>query len=489
MARSKAQTLNAAPQALKVAQARIDTLENLVSGLGVYGRDKREYGRVIWKARMTEQEAEDWYAGDGLPRRIVELLPQEATREWIDFDEEDADVAKFLKKLQVQAKFYEADVAARTYGGACLFINDGTPRKRLAEPLELDRVKEVKSLVLMTMHELTGGLIDIDSDMASPNYGYPATYQLMDRRGLKPQPMATIHWTRLIRFDGNPLPLRAFVRNSFWHDSVITACAEATRDFLQSYGGVSSVLNEFRLINYKVKGLADSVAGGHEEAMMDRLKLVNKARTLLGMTVLDQDEELEIHSDTFAGVPEILDTFKNRMAMTTGYPQMILFQDSPGGMNSNGNSELEGWYNTVADYQRRNYRPRLERLLEVIYASKKGPTNGVEPEKPGFTFKRLWQASDKEEAETEKTQAESDQIRMDQGTLDVVDIIKRRFPQKAAELGEAELAALAEAVLAEKERAAELQAKALSGQDDEDPDSEPKPKKKGEKPAPKQPKK
>lgn len=440
---------------LKKAKARADTLENVITGLGMHGRDKRVSGKVTWSPQMSETAMEEMYAGDGLPRRIVELMPQEATREWVEFDEEDPEIEDALEDLEAEDKFCDADISARLHGGACLLINTGLPRKQLAFPLDENNIKQIKSLVLLTRYELNSGMLDIDTDLSSPNYGKPLTYQLYERKGINPKPIATIHWTHLLRFDGAKLPLMAYIRNNYWHDSVLTGVMEAAKDMLTTMAGVATVMGEFRMIQYFIEGLADIIASGDEELLIKRMKMVNQARSITGMTVLDVKEKMEVHADTFAGVKDIIEVFKDNMALRTGYPKIILFQDSPGGLQSSGSSELEGWYNMVAHYQKKTYKKPFNRLLHLLFLSKKGPTKGTIPENPNWTFKKLWSESASDVAKNELAEAQADQIRLDQGVLEPSDVIKARYPDKAAEMGDAELAAMDEAI---KEQAAEAKA-------------------------------
>lgn len=455
---------------------RNDDWNNLVTGLGVSGKDKRLATRGSWTGLlMTEQRAEELVAGNNLARRIVELLPYECTREPLEFkniDEKLQEVEDALDRLNAREAFFTAHSWAMQFGGAGVLMVTDEPEKALGEPLAIDRVSEVKSLVVFNRHELDVWAQDICTDLASPNFRKPEYYRLNVRSGgVRVQTNVRIHHSRLIRFDGQALPPLLNIRNKFWGDSVFSGLGEALRDWDSSFAGVAQVLGEFRFNVHKINGAAELIAAGNLTKLIARLQAASASRNLTGSMLIDKEEEdVTSQSETFAGVPEILDSLANRFVSHTPYPKIVLFNESPeGAMGSKGTTELEGWYNTVESKQRTYYGPKWDQLLEVLFASRKGPFAGRPPQDWSYDFRPLWQESEKEKAEREKLEAEADDLRINQGVQDEVDIQARRYPDKLKGQDPEKLRAEIEA---EKLAQAELEMKRLELQTKKPPEGE-----------------
>ena len=275
--------------------SRIDGWSNVFTGLGERLKDKR-LGAKIQAILSGEIEVEQLFTADGLARKIIERLPQDGTREWIDIEK--AGTTDTIKKinddmdrLQVQAKFTEAWTWGRLYGGAFILpqVDDGLPvlqnMLNLEEPLDLSRIREVKNLIIFNRYELTVAGTDITSDLDDPNFGLPKFYRLATSHGAT-QTVGKIHHSRLIRFDGKQLPRRLFINNQYYHDSAFTGIREVLADYSLGHGSIANVLQEFRVVVYKVKDLAEAfaaTAGGDpdadaEEAIKKRLAALNMSK-------------------------------------------------------------------------------------------------------------------------------------------------------------------------------------------------------------------
>jgi hypothetical protein len=72
--------------------------------------------------------------------------------------------------------------------------------------------------------------------------------------------------------------------------------------------------------------------------------------------------------------------------------------------------------------------PIVERLVDLIYLCKDGAFGGKRPKEHGrVIFNSLWQATDKEQAETRKLVAESDAIYINTSTLSPDEVAVSRF--------------------------------------------------------------
>jgi hypothetical protein len=96
-----------------------------------------------------------------------------------------------------------------------------------------------------------------------------------------------------------------------------------------------------------------------------------------------------------------------RMSAAAEQPVTLISGRSAAGMNATGESDIRGWYDTVAEGQTDEFKPRLERLLNLMFLAKDSPTSGRVPANWCVEFNPLWQPTDKELADTKKTKADT----------------------------------------------------------------------------------
>lgn len=418
---------------IPIAQIGADGWANLITGLGVAGKDKRMGGDAVYTKPMTEMKCEEIYASEELAAKITDKLPYDATRMWLEFNKDNAKYQEEIDRLDIQAKTFKAWRYARQYGGSAIFLNTGEKSGELVGPLEMRSVKTLKSLVVMTRFEL---LTDtVNSDLSSPNFNNPETYTYTPRAitnfsnssGLN---NVKIHHSRLVRFDGKELGELLRSSNDYWGDSIYTALYDALRDYGISYGSVANIIQEFRMLVYQVKGLAQALAAGQESIIRKRLEMMNLARSVIGSFMLDSDEEMNSMSAGVAGLDKLLEAMKERLQAATDIPHTILFNQSPSGLGATGRTEENIWYDHVKSQQEIYLAPKLDRIFEVMFNAKDGPTNGKEPEDWTYEFVPLKQMSEKELSEIYKNNMEGDRGYVEMGVLDSEEVTEMRFPEK-----------------------------------------------------------
>jgi hypothetical protein len=138
--------------------------------------------------------------------------------------------------------------------------------------------------------------------------------------------------------------------------------------------------------------------------------------------LVDADGE-SYHRDTlnFQGVGVILQLFMMRLSAVADIPVTRLFGRSPAGENATGESDLRNFYDSLATEQENVLLPVLEHFYTLLAQSM-----GKEPD---FTieFNSLWTASPKEQAETRKIIAETDEIHHGLGAIAALEIRASRY--------------------------------------------------------------
>lgn len=420
---------------LSLQQVSRDGWSNILTGIGIKGKDKRLGGAAVYRKPLSEMQCEEIHATDEMAAKICDKLPYDGTRAWITFEDDDKSIQGEIDRLDIQAKVFKAWKYARQYGGSALFLNTGEKSDDLKNPLELKSVQQLKSLVVMTRFELQTS--KIDSNLSSVNFNNPELYRYTPRSladTSKDTPNnVEIHHTRLVRFDGKELGELLRASNDYWGDSIFTALYDPLRDFGISYNSVASLIQEFRMLVYQVEGLARAVASGEEANIQKRLEIMNLSRSIVGSFMLDKDESMESMSANVSGLDKLLEGMKQRLQAATDMPHTILFNQSPSGLGATGRSEERVWYDFVKSQQEIYLAPKLDAIFKVMFLAKSGPTKGTEPKDWTYEFNSLWQQSEKEVSETYKNNAEGDKIYVEMGTLNGEDVTKMRFPELAEE--------------------------------------------------------
>lgn len=413
----------------KVKTAINDGWENLFTGLGITGRDKRTGGNIKYY-RFGQGKLESCHDADDVAHRVVNLLPDEATLKWLEHkvpgDKGQAVIKAITddeERLEVKDKFNKAMKWARLYGGSGIFlaVTDGL---KLDEPLNLTRIQSIDSLTVLHRFELQGGRIN--DNITDPNFGLPEFYTISSRAGLE---INQIHHSRIIRFEGAELSEQQFKNNDYWHDSILTKMYEILRDYNAAYSSVAHTVQDFNVSILKLKNLADIIGADKDDLVTSRLKLMNMSKSILGSILIDaENEDFSNLSTPLTGLDKVLDKLDQRLTMATGMPHTIVLGDgATGTLSGKGESEEKNWKGFVAKEQDKTLKKPLDRFYKVMFAAKKGPTAGAEPKDHTWKFCELFQPSAKETAETRKLVAETDKIYMENLAVSPLDIAKSRF--------------------------------------------------------------
>jgi hypothetical protein len=397
-------------------QFRADGWSNLVTSIGT-GNDKRLQNQIFWDQRSPEFY-EQLYTGDEIASRIVNVIPEEALRrgwEWTQVDKEvQVAINKKAQDLNLKGAIEKTWKWGRAYGGACLYIVTDTDDP--ASPLRLgERVIGLRDLSRYDLRILT---TDVETDFGNPNWGHPRIYYLVVQMGsqFKGYP---IHWTRMVRFDGYLVPRRTFIRNNYWHDSVLNRLFNAIRNYQSSNDAVASILQDFNVDVYKMKNLANLIAAGKESVVKSRIEMIQYSKSVIRAMMLDaDDEEYENVGRSIEGVGDLLTKQANRLVAATDIPHTKLLGESPDGSNATGNSTTSQWYDHIQSEQENYLRPKLRRLIDAIFYD----IPDLE-----FKFRPLQQLTDLEHAELRNKQAQTDQIYISTGVLDPSEVADSRF--------------------------------------------------------------
>jgi len=406
---------------------RLDAWANIIAGLGT-AKDKRAFTQAEW-APMTEGECEDLLDGSDVARKICEDLPQESLREGyeVKFDTLTPELSKQISdefdRLSFNERLLEAATWARAYGGAAIIpITDNV--LELSKPFNPNSVKRIKNLLVLNRFELVYD--KLDEDIRSPGFGEPLIYTICPRGGSTVTNLR-VHVSHIIRFDGAKLTRRHYQKNNYWHDSVLNGSRQAIADYESSMASLANAITDFSVAVYKQKGLHDQIAQGDDEQVIKRMQIISLTRSISRAVVIDADtEEFQYQNRTMTGINESVEKISQRLVVASNMPHTRILGESPTGSNATGNSTTQQWYDYVAAWQKNYLGQRMTKLFDRVALQTEGPLKGQVPQGYTFEFAPLWQLSQDEEATARKTQAEADQLYIQNGVFTPEHIAKSR---------------------------------------------------------------
>jgi len=397
-------------------QFQKDGLENLVAQLGTE-QDKRSHSKFVNNKMLSadgnQDELNAMYRTDWLCGKVVDIIPDDMTREWREFTGDvDPKVVKALEdeedRLQLSSYFNEAHKWGRLYGGGLIVmsIDDGqTPDK----PLDINKIKKggLRHIKAIDRRRVSNADIVPIADPMNINFGMPEYYRFNETS-------VKIHHSRILRFDGISLPFDEFRRNNYWSDSVLSRLYEAVINFNTTGDGAASMVYETNVDIVKVKGLMGYLQTAEGEALLrKRFTMAGMMKSFNNMMLLDNEEGFESKSNTFAGLPDLLDRFALFLSAASDIPATRLLGSSASGLNATGEGDLKNYYDTVRSTQKKVYKPLLD-YFDKIMAKSLGLADDTDLD---YDFKSLFQMTPKEMADLQLVNAQRDQIYLDRNVI------------------------------------------------------------------------
>lgn len=411
-----------------------DGWQNLMTRAGVLGFDKRMSTSFSANNLLSYTELSALYRDDGIAKRIVDIPTSDMVRKWftIEGDSENS-VVKALDKIATRQAIKDAKKWARLYGGSLLLlgIDDGNLRKdekALEKPLNENNIKEIKFYRVYPREQITWETDDLDIDPSSENYGKPKLYTIHPVLEHSSQQFK-VHYTRTIRFVGEPLPQRESSAVRWWGDSILQSVFTRLRGFASSLIATETILDEFIIGILTIDNLQDLIAGGREDLIQSRLQQIDMSKHILNTMLVDKEEEFTRVAARVNGIKDILEFFKDVISSVSGIPQIKLFGEQSKGLGSQAAGNIRMYYDDVSEKQEEELRIPLERIVSLLLKSKNFKSEDKEKliESGHLIFNPLWQLSDNEIAEARHLMAKSDGEYVKTGVLTAEEVAISRF--------------------------------------------------------------
>ena len=408
---------------------RADGLQNVLIGMGT-GRDKSQYTKTTATVFLAQEELENLY-GEWLPRRIVDIYADQATRKGFKVlfggegvrAEEVQGIEQVIEDLYILEHLNLAAKNSRLYGGACLllFVDDGRPAHMPVDKRNIRRIEDIECLYRWQ-------IAPVINEENLYDYSKATYYQIISGDLINQPQLTYIHRDRILRFDGDWLPYRIRQRNYGWGMSSLQTVYDSFKHYWTGLNSAATLLTEFDIFVHKVRGLAAMLAAGKESSIRDRLQVNDMSKSVYrGYAIDAEKEELEFISRNFGGIGEILEKLRVDIIGASKIPHTVLFGESPGGLGSTGRSEERDFAKTLADYQSVHFKRPMKKLLEYIMLSKEGPTKGELPESWRIAFNPLFELNEREMADVRARVAAVDGRYIQLGVLSPKEVADARY--------------------------------------------------------------
>lgn len=347
-----------------------------------------------------------FYANDGMARRIIDVVPEEMVSPGFTVDGiKDAEGFKSLwdEKL-LNAKIIDALAWSRLFGGSAIVavVQDGRLLKTPVKPgamLEDIRVYD-RNQVRVEKRE---------TNARSTRYGEPVLYAINPGGDV---PEYLVHHTRIKIIDGERVPNTERRANGGWGASILNKkLIEAIQDYNYCEELATQLLRRKQQAVWKARGLAD-LCDDDEGVMAARLRLAqvdDDSGVGRAIGIDANDEEYEVLNSDISGVDAFLEKKLDRIVALSGIHEIILKNKNVGGVSASQNTALETFYKLIERKRVEDYKPILEFLLPFL----------ISEEEWSISFEPLSVPSDKDQAEILSKNVQSINVAIEGQFMDV----------------------------------------------------------------------
>lgn len=428
----------------KAKQKVTDGFQNFVAKIGVGPQGQQNnllstgeyYFNLVTRNRIQLEAA---YRGSWIVGRVIDSYANDMTRAGIDINTNEGaeDLQEFevqMSRLQIWRSIANVIRWARLYGGAIGVIQ--LQGQKLDTPLNPDAVKEgqFQGIVVYDRWQIIPVLTEIID--SGPEMGLPKYYDIVLGSNLNdpgqepggthtknPTGQVRVHHSRCIRMEGIHLPFYQAITEMMWGESVLERMWDRLIAFDTATMSCASLVNRAQLRTVGIDGLREILAAGGEaqEALVAQFHYMAEIQQNEGITLIDKNDTFASTAYTFSGLSDTMVQFGQQVSGSSEIPLVVLFGQSPAGMNATGESDLRLYYDGVNSKQEAELRPSIETLIKVMWRSVTG--NPI-PQDLSFTFTPLWQMSALDKATIAKSNTETIIEASQEGAIDTATMMK-----------------------------------------------------------------
>lgn len=341
---------------------------------------------------LSRKALDNLYRYNWIISRIVDCPADDMARDGIELtvpnDQKAIDAfAKLERTTALWDSFTDGVRWGRLHGGSLgAILIDG---QNMAEPLNIESIGigQYKGIKVFTRWELEPSKEVIEE--LGRDTGLPKFYTIKETK-------QSIHCSRALRFIGTPLPREEREKEDGWGGSVVDKIIQEAKDIKTGSRALVNLLRFAYLRIFNIEGLRELVAAGGmaQDKIEKHFEMIAKMQDILGATVLDGMDKFSTTSYSFAGVTSVTSVLKEHASGASGIPIVRLFGQTPGGLNTDGESQITTYHDELFRGMEKDFRPKLDVVIPVMFQS----TLGYVPQDWSFTFRPLRQQKDTEKS-------------------------------------------------------------------------------------------
>lgn len=390
-------------EASDLKRRTIDGYNNLATMLGTL-KDRSRYSRFDAVPRLGRAELEELYEQSALHATVVDRMVDDGTRDGF-FDIVGGDDS--FDKKGIMSAFEDRGVIdwlgdgwrwGRLYGGSLLIPmveGLGNDERDLSEPFDLGRVRGLNGFRVAESPFVMADEVALGGEF----------YTVMNPTN---SDALKVHKSRAIRFDGVKVAPIRMIQYGGWGPSVLERPRTSLQMLGDAMGYAHTLLHTISIQVFKLTGLREMQTGTAQDKATARAAMESITDSIdnLHAAFLDAGDDYQVIGRTISGINELLDQFVAAAVRDSYHPRSILTGEQPNGQNANGRTEEQVWDKRVNSGQSKDIKRPLSMLVQLV-----GKVDGIRvPEQFEIKFEPLSMPTPKEEAETNKLQAETDAI-------------------------------------------------------------------------------
>ncbi|NTA27410.1 DUF1073 domain-containing protein [Allorhizobium ampelinum] len=358
-------------------------------------------------------------------RRISETIAGDMTSKWIrikakgeeDKSERIAGINDALLRFRVKDIFREAIEQDGFFGRGHIYIDvkgsDAPDETKSSigngkDAITKHKIAKGSIRALRTVEAVWCYPIDYDAnDPLSPNWYSPSTWYVMGKQ---------VHRSRLLTIVGREVPDLLKPSYSFGGLSLSQMARPYVDNWLETRQSVTDLISAFSVMVLKTN-LADKMSSdpGGDEAI-NRAEFFNAVRDNRGLMMIDKElEDFDNVSAPISGLDKLQAQSQEQMASVSGIPLVKLLGVTPSGLNASSEGELQCYYDWIHSLQEKVCRAQLQTVIDLIQMNEFGDVDTD----IAFEFEDLWQMTEKEKAEINNIEAQTDVLLVDAGVISV----------------------------------------------------------------------
>lgn len=409
-----------------------DGMHNVLTGLGDPARDKATGARLCKNPDLSRHQIDALYQDDGLAAKIVDLPSNDLTRAGVELRDFDGDLQRVesaMEDLGLLCHISDLYRWGSCYGGAIMgaAIDDGLPPN---EPLDMNRIQRVRGFFVLDRHVLSP--IWITGRASGEPDGYIIGTDGPEVEALQGR---VVHRSRVRTFCGTAHMTRWQKQLRMgWGLSVYQRVWDRFRRLLAAHGYGETILQDISVDVFLISGLVEAFTNGNEDLVRKRLMALQMGKDVLHGVALDAGTEQRkpegyvTQTRSVAGVTDLMGVFADAVTWCVPIPKSIFRGETTGGLNTGSNSgEIRSYYAWVGGEQKERATGWLNWQIELLFASKEGPTSGNVPSKWTTHWHSLWAPTEAEEADLRLKIAQADKVYFDIGAASADDVAYTRI--------------------------------------------------------------